>query len=107
MFEELIERKGLEIALANRSESELEELLKFILWKVSDYKFQSIIIEVTRMILDMYMGVFAGFSKRIDSLIMQELKGKVENEIELISSLNEMQGMIDNVMIVANIMRQS
>jgi U3 small nucleolar RNA-associated protein 15 len=103
LFEELVERGGLEIALANRSEEELEELIKFLLWKISDHKYQCILIEVARVLMDMYMGVFGGISKRIDELIMSELNGKVNKEIEIIKTLKEMKGMIDNILVVANI----
>jgi len=39
LLEELIERGGFEISLANRSEQELLLLLDFILWKVADYRY--------------------------------------------------------------------
>ena len=39
LLEELIQRGGLEIALANRSPEELLLVLKFIVWKISDGRY--------------------------------------------------------------------
>lgn len=58
--------------------------MKFLLWKLNDYRYQSVIIEVCRLLLDMYMGVFGGISKHIDDLVMKELKKKVSSEIHVI-----------------------
>ena len=44
LIEELVHRNGLEIALANRSEADLVKVLEFIQWKVSDYRYQSVLI---------------------------------------------------------------
>lgn len=44
LIEELIQRSSLEVALANRSEKELEDLLKFVKWKIQDIKYQSVLI---------------------------------------------------------------
>ena len=57
LLEELIERGGFEISLANRSEQELLLLLDFILWKVADYRYQALLLEVLRVIIDLYSGV--------------------------------------------------
>lgn len=45
LVEELIQRgNGLEIALSNRSPDELKMVVKFIQWKVQDYRYQNVLI---------------------------------------------------------------
>ncbi len=73
LIEELIERGGLETALANRSESEVFTLFEFISWKITDYRYQNILIEVLRITLDMYSGVIGGFSQKIDALLFKDV----------------------------------
>lgn len=62
LIEELVERGGLEIALAKRSEQELIQLLEFLYWKMLDHRYQNVLIEVFRITLDMYSGVIGGVS---------------------------------------------
>ena len=57
LFEELIQRGGIEIALANRSPEELQMLVDFIKWKICDYRYQNVLIQVLRFVIDMYQGV--------------------------------------------------
>lgn len=54
LIEELIQRSSLEIALSNRSEEELILLLDFLIWKISDFRFSDLLIEVTKITTDMY-----------------------------------------------------
>lgn len=54
LIEELIQRSSLEIAIANRSEEELIQLLNFLIWKISDYRFSDLLVEVTKIVIDMY-----------------------------------------------------
>lgn len=39
LMEELMQRGGLEIALASRDPGELEQVLEFLKWKVSDHRY--------------------------------------------------------------------
>ena len=39
LMEELMQRGGLEIALASRDPGELEQVLGFLKWKVSDHRY--------------------------------------------------------------------
>jgi len=54
LIEELIQRSSLEIAIANRSEEELILLIDFLIWKISDYRFSDLLVEVTKIVIDMY-----------------------------------------------------
>lgn len=64
LFEELVERGALWVALSYKSEEELSELLKFLIWKVADHRYSNVLIEVTRITIDMYTGVL-GLSNEI------------------------------------------
>jgi hypothetical protein len=59
LIEELIARGGnsLEIALANRSAEELNKLVEFIMWKMSDYRYQHILLQILRFLVDLYSPV--------------------------------------------------
>ena len=54
LLEELMLRGGLEIALSNRDPKELEQVVKFIKWKVSDHRYQGTLLQILRFIVDMY-----------------------------------------------------
>ena len=82
LFEELIERGALELALANRSESELVKLLEGLSWKVSDYRYQGIYMEVLRVTIDMYSGVI-GLSKKVDAVLFSEIMEKLGKDTEV------------------------
>lgn len=57
LFEELVERGSLYTAIGGRSEEELQSLLKFLIWKVGDYRYAAVLLEVTRITIDMYSAV--------------------------------------------------
>ncbi len=59
LFEELVERGALFVAIGGRSEEELEMLLKFLIWKVADHRYAGVLIEITRITIDMYTGVLS------------------------------------------------
>jgi len=69
-LEELLERNGLEIALANRSEDELAVLLEFLIWKLGDHRYGGLLVQVARVTVDMYAAIW-GISGRIDGLFGQ------------------------------------
>ena len=58
LIEELVERGALYVAIGGRSEEELLQLLKFLIWKVGDYRYAAVLLEVTRITIDMYSAVF-------------------------------------------------
>jgi hypothetical protein len=71
----LIHRGALEIALSNRSEDELKKLVGFIKWKISDYRYQTVLLQVLRFVIDMYQGILGtGHSQAIDSLLTSDLE---------------------------------
>ena len=72
LIEELVLRDGLFIAIANRSEQELIKLVDFLIWKLPDHKYGKTLVEVTRIVIDMYSSVI-GLSDRVDNKILTAL----------------------------------
>jgi U3 small nucleolar RNA-associated protein 15 len=95
VIEELIDRNALKLALLNRSEEDLEILLKFVLWKIRDPKTMNIILYVFNMLVDYYMVMF-GKNAKIDSLFNKILT-TMKEEIELERKLKDIDTQIDTV----------
>ena len=82
LVEELVERDALIIALGNRDEDELVKLLDFLIWKLPDHRYAQVLLEVTRITLNMYAGV-VGLSDRFDNKLFNQLNLMVNDQIEL------------------------
>ena len=78
LIEELVQRGALEIALANRTAEEVQKVLQFVAWKVSDHRYQPLLVQVLRFLIDMYQGVLGtGQSPEVDSLVTEDLRKTV------------------------------
>ena len=66
LLEELVERGALYTALSGQSEVELESVLTFVAWKVADHRYSQVLVEVARIVTDLYTGVF-GLSPEVDA----------------------------------------
>ena len=73
LIEELVQRDGLYIAVANRNEGELLKLVDFVIWKLADHRYASVLFDVARIILDVYAGV-VGLSEKVDNRLFKDLK---------------------------------
>jgi len=73
LIEELVARQGLHMALANRSEPELLILISFLTWKIADHRYSDVLVEVARILIDMYLGVM-GMSSQVDKALFKDLK---------------------------------
>lgn len=104
LVEELVERDALMIALGNRDEDELVKLLDFLIWKLPDYRYAQVLLEVSRITLDMYAGV-VGLSDRFDNKLFNQLNLMVNDQIELQKGLLELSGQIELVTRLASLRR--
>ena len=102
LIEELVQRDGLFIAIANRSEPELIKLIDFIIWKLPDHRYSSVLLEVARITLDVYAGV-VGLSEKVDKKLFVDLKSIVDDQNELTKGLLELSGQIDMITRVATL----
>ena len=99
LFEELIERGALEVALAKRSESDFEALLTFIKWKLGDLRYQPLLVEITRVLLDMYSGPLV---LHTESPFLKEIGQLVESEAKINSELKQIGGQMDMMLRMAS-----
>jgi len=67
-------------------------LLDFLTQKAFDHRYQNVLIEVLRVVIDMYSGVIGGMSSAVDSVVFQKVKGQVENQIEVDRNLKMLNG---------------
>lgn len=95
LIEELIHRGALEIAIANRSEDELILLIDFLLWKISDYRFSDLLVEVAKITIDMYSCII-GHSQRVFAKF-RELYEKIEKEISEQKQMLEVKSKLDTL----------
>uniref|UniRef100_A0A7S3IDX3 U3 small nucleolar RNA-associated protein 15 C-terminal domain-containing protein n=1 Tax=Strombidium inclinatum TaxID=197538 RepID=A0A7S3IDX3_9SPIT len=101
LIEELIQRggKSLEIALSNRSDDELKKLLEFVKWKITDYRYQHVLVQILRFTLDLYSSVLGtGLAPEVDQMVTGDMLKLVEQEGQLGGHLGELKGQIDLVM---------
>jgi hypothetical protein len=95
VFEELIDRNALKLALLNRSEEDLEQLLNFIFWKIKDHKTQNILIHVFNLIVDYYMVAF-GTNDKMDELF-RKIYDAIKEEIAYEHGLTEVNETIESI----------
>jgi len=73
-------------------------LLKFLVWKVGDYRYAGVLIEVTRITIDMYSAVFS-LSQPIQTLLNQ-LLSSVRSQVDINEGLLELDGEIEMLKLV-------
>jgi len=73
-------------------------LLKFLVWKVGDYRYAAVLIEVTRITIDMYSAVFS-LSQPIQTLLNQ-LLSSVRSQVDINEGLLELDGEIEMLKLV-------
>lgn len=95
VIEELIDRNTLKLALLNRSEEDIELVLKFILWKIRDPKTMNTLLYVFNIVMDYYILTY-GKSERIDKLFGQ-ISEALKEEIYLEKSLLNISSKIDSI----------
>lgn len=72
------------------------------MWKISDYRYSNVLIEVARLVLNMYAGV-VGLSDKVDYRLFKDLENEVKQQIELQKGLLELSGQIDMITRVASL----
>ena len=90
LLEDLCERGGVHQAVAMRSEDSLCLLMEFLVWKVADHRYCQVLLPVTRMLVEMYAGVFS-LSKKAKSLL-HDLEKVADSQIQMAEGLLELDG---------------
>eukprot|EP01134_Creolimax_fragrantissima_P004839 CFRG4839T1 len=96
LIEELAHRDGLKIAVSGRDEVALTPLLQFLVKNVANPRYSSLLLEVTNMVLDVYVQVL-GKSQAIDELVLK-LGNKVSIELEFQKKMMELSGALELIM---------
>ncbi|KAJ1328310.1 hypothetical protein BSLG_010042 [Batrachochytrium salamandrivorans] len=96
MLEELIHRDGLRVALAGRDEHTLQRILSFLMKYITNPRYTLLLSDVSNIILDIY-SIVLGHSPVIEELL-QKLKFKLREEIQLEYKLGEVMGLMDTLM---------
>ena len=97
---ELVRREGLVRALAGRDEKQLCLLLQFLNKYLADSRFSRLCIHVSSILIDLYLPSH-GMSSRVDSLF-EEMRRKLDREVNYIETLMELTGAVDVVLTSAN-----
>jgi hypothetical protein len=80
------------------------KLVEFIKWKIQDYRYQHILVQVLRFLVDMYQGVLgSGINPELDAMFADDLRGLLQNEIEVNENLMELKGQIEMLLMVKRI----
>jgi len=96
MFEELMRRSVLDIALQGKDEFGLKPILEFILEHITNPRYREVLVDVTNMLLDLYYGPF-GESTIIDDLF-RKLEIKLAHELKFERQLFQVIGALDLLM---------
>ena len=73
-------------------------MLKFLIWKVGDYRYAAVLLEVTRITIDMYSAVFSQ-SQTVQSMLSQLLTA-VRSQVDINEGLLELDGEIEMLKLV-------
>jgi len=95
MLEELINREGLKIALAGRDDVSLEPIAKFIMKNIINPNYTELLVDVTNVILDMYIHVI-GQSVIVDELF-SKIQTKVRSELKFERKIYQTLGALDMI----------
>ena len=95
MFEELIDRNALKIALMNRSEEDVLLILKFILWKIRDVKAMSVLTYVYELMMKYYI-IVSNKNKEVKEMF-EKISKEVNEEIAFEEDLIQVNKDIESI----------
>lgn len=101
MLEELAKRNGLERALSNRDEQELEPIVSFTLRYITQPKYASMLVNVCNKLCDIY-GSVLGQSSLVDDLF-EKIRCEVKQEVLTQTKILVVLGQIETVINVATL----
>uniref|UniRef100_A0AAG5CUH9 U3 small nucleolar RNA-associated protein 15 homolog n=1 Tax=Anopheles atroparvus TaxID=41427 RepID=A0AAG5CUH9_ANOAO len=102
LIKELIRRKGLERALANRTHNFLCNFLQFLTRHIGDYRFTPALVDAANILLDVYEGQFEEFAGTELGRRFVMLSERLKREEKLIEEFQTIQGMLDMISAAAD-----
>ncbi|XP_062597741.1 U3 small nucleolar RNA-associated protein 15 homolog, partial [Saccostrea cucullata] len=99
VLQELMKKGAIKAALACRSDLSVGYIIQFIKRNISKPSFQPILLDVANLLLDLYADQ-VGQSPVMDCQLT-ELRDTVEQEVNYMTELSEVMGMLDTVFAAA------
>lgn len=106
LVKELIRRKGLERALAGRTDKSLATIIRFMIRYIGDHRFTRVLIDAVHILLNVYEAEFARFTGEIGKQFMYLAK-KLRREEEISLDFLRLQGTLELVLAGASVAEQS
>lgn len=105
LMKELIRRKGLQRALAGRSDKSLSTIVRFLTRYIGDNRFTRVLIDVVHILLDTYEAEFARFTGEIGKQFVYLAK-KLRHEEDISLEFLRLQGTLELVLAGASAAEQ-
>ena len=96
LLKELLHRDGLISALGGRNEQSLEPILQFIFKYISYPQYNTILMDVTNIVLDLYSNVVG--KSAVVSELLNKLQKKVRDEIKTQEQMMPVLGLLDSLL---------
>jgi U3 small nucleolar RNA-associated protein 15 len=93
MFQELIRRHALHVALAGRSDAQLRRIVHFVCRHVTDARLSRPLLDTSMALTELYTSRVAVTSSLASAF--KRLSALVTNEIDRLEQLGSLQGQID------------
>ncbi|ETN58612.1 U3 small nucleolar RNA-associated protein 15 [Anopheles darlingi] len=102
LIKELIRRKGLHRALADRNQDFLMKFILFITRHIGDHRFTPTLIDAANVLLDVYEDKFNEFNGTIVGKSFAKLATKLKEEERLVEEFLNVQGMLEMISVAAD-----
>ncbi|XP_052867282.1 U3 small nucleolar RNA-associated protein 15 homolog [Anopheles cruzii] len=103
LLKELIRRKGLHRALADRNQNFLTTFIHFITRHIGDHRFTPTLVDAANVLLDQYEDKFGEFTGTVVGKSFMTLAAKLKDEEQLVEEFLNVQGMLDMISVAADV----
>uniref|UniRef100_A0A182VRG6 U3 small nucleolar RNA-associated protein 15 homolog n=1 Tax=Anopheles minimus TaxID=112268 RepID=A0A182VRG6_9DIPT len=102
LIKELIRRKGLHRALADRTSDSLVSFINFLTRHIGDFRFTPTLVDASNILLDVYEDSFEKFTGTIVGKAFVTLAEKLQTEEQLVQEFLKLQGALDMISVAAD-----
>ncbi|XP_058821415.1 U3 small nucleolar RNA-associated protein 15 homolog [Topomyia yanbarensis] len=107
LIKELIRRKGLHRALAERTHSFLVRFIGFVVRYIGDYRFTPTLVDAANILLDVYEDEFSKFAGTEVGKMFLNLSRRLKREEQIINDFQEVQGLLEMISAAADVRQHS
>ncbi|XP_077989394.1 U3 small nucleolar RNA-associated protein 15 homolog [Glandiceps talaboti] len=93
VFQELIRRNGLRIAVSGRDEKWLQLMLSFLYKHITSGKYTNTLLDVTNLVIEIYSSIVSQSPELVTQF--ESLHNKIDKELKYQESLFEVMGVLD------------